>query len=115
MKPEKSFGQNPPIINLSCNKEAEETKIAGSEDPKEEVAELMTGKLPVMQSVDRVIDNNNSAGSLCGNASPLKRVIASSPNKKPVRFFPSMKMVPSSSSYFQLLSPVFQLRFFFLT
>lgn len=88
-KPEKSIGQNPPNINLSSNKETEET----ADDVMEEVSNLMTVKCqlpettkPVLQSVDRVFDKD-SVGSLCrNNTSPLKRVIASSPNKKAVRF-----------------------------
>ncbi|CAA7012987.1 unnamed protein product [Microthlaspi erraticum] len=104
-KPEKSFGQSPAVINLPCDKETVETKIACSEDPKEEVAELMTGKfqLPVMQSVDRVFNNNNSAGNLCGNSSPLKRVIASSPNKKPACSKRKLFKTPGSVNYRRML------------
>lgn len=87
-KPEKSIGQNPPNINLSSNQETEET----ADDVMEEVSNLMTAKCqlpettkPVLQSVDRVF-NKDSARSFCRNSSPLKRVIASSPNKKAVRF-----------------------------
>ncbi|CAN8307973.1 unnamed protein product [Cochlearia groenlandica] len=86
-KPEKSVGQNPPDIVLSCDKET-------AEDPNEEVvvSELMTAKCqlpettkPVSQSVDRVFDKY-SVGNSYGNTSPLNKVIASCPNKKPVRF-----------------------------
>ncbi|ESQ37278.1 hypothetical protein EUTSA_v10002448mg [Eutrema salsugineum] len=87
-KPEKSLIQNPPNVDFSCNKETVETKTAATEDPKEEVGELMTAKCPlpestkqVSQSVDRVFDKH-SAGSFCRNTSPLKKVLASSPNKK---------------------------------
>lgn len=75
-------------MSLSCNKETGETV----EDLKEEVSELMTAKCqlpettkPVLQS-DRVFDKD-SAGSLCGNTSPLTRVNASLPNKRAVRFY----------------------------
>ncbi|VVA98541.1 unnamed protein product [Arabis nemorensis] len=104
-KPEKSFGQNPPNINLSCDKETGETP----EDPKEGVSEMMTAKCqlpettePVLQSVDRVV-NQHSAGSLCGNTSPLKRVIVSSPNKKSACSRRKLFKTPGSVNYRRML------------
>ncbi|CAN8258339.1 unnamed protein product [Cochlearia groenlandica] len=103
-KPEKSVGQNPPDIVLSCDKEI-------AEDPKEEVvvSELMTAKCqlpettkPISQSADRVFDKY-SAGNSYGNTSPLKKVIASSPNKKPVCSRRKLFRTPGSLNYRRML------------
>ncbi|EOA30164.1 hypothetical protein CARUB_v10013280mg [Capsella rubella] len=102
----KPISQNPPNVSLSCDKEAGENV----EGLKEEVSELMTPKCqlpettkPVSQSVDTVFDKD-SAGSLCSrNTSPLKRVIASSPNKKAVCSRRKLFKTPGSVNYRRML------------
>ncbi|XP_010488451.1 PREDICTED: uncharacterized protein LOC104766295 [Camelina sativa] len=101
----KPLSQNPPDISLSCNREAGET----GEDVEEEVSELMTPKCqlpettkPVSQSVDTVLVKD-SAGSLFRNTSPLKRVIASSPNKKAACSRRKLFKTPGSVNYRRML------------
>ncbi|CAH8261596.1 unnamed protein product [Arabidopsis lyrata] len=100
----KPLSQNPPSMSLSCNKETGETV----EDLKEEVSELMTAKCqlpettkPVLQS-DRVFDKD-SAGSLCGNTSPLTRVNASLPNKRAACSKRKLFKTPGSVNYRRML------------
>ncbi|CAH2052892.1 unnamed protein product [Thlaspi arvense] len=97
LKPEKPLLQNPPNVDLPCNKETVETK----KDPKEEIGELMTTK-PVSQSVDRVFDIR-SGGSSCGNTIPLNKVIASSPNKKSACSRRKLFKTPGSVNYRRML------------
>ncbi|CAE5969119.1 unnamed protein product [Arabidopsis arenosa] len=99
----KPLGQN--SLSLSCNKETGETV----EDLREEVSELMTAKCqlpettkPVSQSVDRVFDKD-SAGSLSGNTSPLKRVNASVPNKRAACSKRKLFKTPGSVNYRRML------------
>ncbi|XP_010512823.1 PREDICTED: uncharacterized protein LOC104788735 [Camelina sativa] len=101
----KPLSQNLPDISLSCNREAGET----GEVIEEEVSELMTPKCqlpettkPVSQSVDTVLVKD-SAGSLSRNASPLKRVIASSPNKKAACSRRKLFKTPGSVNYRRML------------
>ncbi|KAG7578440.1 hypothetical protein ISN45_Aa03g026240 [Arabidopsis thaliana x Arabidopsis arenosa] len=100
-----SLSQNPPSKSLSCNKETGETV----EDLREEVSELMTAKCqlpettkPVSQSVDRVFDKD-SAGSISGNTSPLKRVNASVPNKRAASSKRKLFKTPGSVNYRRML------------
>ncbi|KAL1197184.1 hypothetical protein V5N11_003595 [Cardamine amara subsp. amara] len=95
-KPEKSLSQNPPSINFSCNKETEETP----EDSKEEVSELMKDKCQLPETTKPLLQ---SAGSLSGNISSLKRVIVSSPIKKSACSRRKLFRTPGSVNYRRML------------